>query len=159
MGQSTSALVKVMLAVVTSKVKWALHLMCNRMLAHRKQRLDIPSRVSGMQASLGLCRMTFKVTELVYIKPEEERVWEMMYGRNQRLRETNQFALGHAATLWWLRGPHSALSGSEAHIVCTECKLSVGDLSLPCTVLNYLRKWIYSWPLAMDPAHERWRSI
>lgn len=108
-----------------------------------------------MQAPLCLLRMTFKVTELVYIELKEERAWKMMYGRNLRLRETKWLALGHAFGSWWLWGSHSALSGSGAHIICTEYKLSVRELSLLCTILNYLQKWIRSWPLAM----RRWRRI
>lgn len=62
-----------MLAVIISRVMWALWLTYNGVVTHVKQKLVIPSGDSGMQASLCLFTMTFKVTELVYIKLEEKR--------------------------------------------------------------------------------------
>lgn len=94
-----------MLAIVTSKVKWAFRLTYSRILAHAKQKLGIPSRVSGMQASLCLLRMPFEVTELVCVKLEEERAQKMMYERNLRLRETKWFALRRAAGLCGSEAP------------------------------------------------------
>lgn len=62
-----------MLTVIISRVMWALWLTYNGVLTHVKQKSAIPSGDSGMQASLCLLTMTFKVTEVVYIKLEEKR--------------------------------------------------------------------------------------